>query len=322
MRLILVRHGRPDEGGAETPNDPPLSEDGRRQARAGARLLGSEGITRIIASPLRRARETAEPLAKGLGLPVEIIDLWAEADRGRVATDLRRRSALKGERPGRAFWPTRSPIWEAIRHLSGTAFLPRSARPSRKNRPPLASWSSPTASRSTSSSRTCSGSIASRNSSSATARSPASDISATGAMASPASTKPDTTDGRAEHANHASRRRGKSFRMGWKGRRRPAWSHPNFGERFQTRCAETNEHGRIYGGQILGQALYAASQSASRDRFASCLQLLFAAGGLPIRRSTSKLLSCRTASGSRRAMCAACRAEAASSATPAWLSPR
>jgi broad specificity phosphatase PhoE len=82
MRLILVRHGRPDEGGAETPNDPPLSEDGRRQARAAARLLGSEGITRIIASPLRRARETAEPLAKGLGLPIEIIDLWAEADRG------------------------------------------------------------------------------------------------------------------------------------------------------------------------------------------------------------------------------------------------
>jgi acyl-CoA thioesterase II len=51
--------------------------------------------------------------------------------------------------------------------------------------------------------------------------------------------------------------------------------------RFQTRCAETNEHGRIYGGQILGQALYAALQSVLRDRFASCVQLLFAAGGLP-----------------------------------------
>jgi acyl-CoA thioesterase-2 len=50
---------------------------------------------------------------------------------------------------------------------------------------------------------------------------------------------------------------------------------------FRTRCAETNEHGRIYGGQILGQTLFAASQTVSRDRFASCLQLLFAAGGLP-----------------------------------------
>jgi broad specificity phosphatase PhoE len=82
MRLILVRHGRPDEDGAETPNDPPLNEDGRRQAEATARLLGSEGITRIVTSPLRRARETAEPLAKGLRLAIETIDLWAEADRG------------------------------------------------------------------------------------------------------------------------------------------------------------------------------------------------------------------------------------------------
>jgi broad specificity phosphatase PhoE len=81
MRLILVRHGRPDEGGAESPNDPPLNEDGRRQAQAVARLLGSEGITRIVASPLRRAWETAEPLARTLALPVETIDLWAEADR-------------------------------------------------------------------------------------------------------------------------------------------------------------------------------------------------------------------------------------------------
>jgi probable phosphoglycerate mutase len=81
MHLILVRHGRPDEGDTETPNDPPLNEDGRRQAQAVARLLETEGVTRIVASPLRRARETAEPLAERLGLPVETIDQWAEADR-------------------------------------------------------------------------------------------------------------------------------------------------------------------------------------------------------------------------------------------------
>ena len=50
---------------------------------------------------------------------------------------------------------------------------------------------------------------------------------------------------------------------------------------FRSRCVETNEHGRIYGGQILGQALSAASETVSNDRFASCLQLVFAAGGLP-----------------------------------------
>lgn len=84
MRLILVRHGRPDEGGAETPHDPPLNADGWRQAEAAARLLKEEGVTRIVASPLRRAQQTAAPLAASLGLPIETIDLWAEADRGAI----------------------------------------------------------------------------------------------------------------------------------------------------------------------------------------------------------------------------------------------
>ena len=33
MRLILVRHGRPDEEDAVSPHDPPLNADGRRQAQ-------------------------------------------------------------------------------------------------------------------------------------------------------------------------------------------------------------------------------------------------------------------------------------------------
>lgn len=81
MRLILIRHGRPDENASETPNDPPLEASGWRQGRAVANLLASEGVTRIVASPLLRARQTAEPLADRLGLAVEIIEGWAEADR-------------------------------------------------------------------------------------------------------------------------------------------------------------------------------------------------------------------------------------------------
>ena len=84
MRLILVRHGRPDESDTETPHDPPLNDDGWRQARSAARLLESEGITRIVASPLRRAQQTAEPLAARLRVSVETSDLWAEADRGAI----------------------------------------------------------------------------------------------------------------------------------------------------------------------------------------------------------------------------------------------
>jgi len=81
MRLILIRHGKPDETDVDTPRDPPLDAAGWRQARSTARLLASEGVTRIVASPLRRARQTAEPLAERLGLAVETVDGWAEADR-------------------------------------------------------------------------------------------------------------------------------------------------------------------------------------------------------------------------------------------------
>ena len=81
MKVVLIRHGRPDENDAARPNDPPLNADGWRQAQAVATLLGREGITSIVASPLTRARQTAEPLAKLSGLPVEIAEGWAEADR-------------------------------------------------------------------------------------------------------------------------------------------------------------------------------------------------------------------------------------------------
>ncbi len=81
MRLILVRHGRADEGDPFSPNDPPLNADGWRQARAAANLLASESVTRIVASPLRRAQQTATPLTERLGLPIDTVEGWAEADR-------------------------------------------------------------------------------------------------------------------------------------------------------------------------------------------------------------------------------------------------
>src|SRR5271165_5335448 len=81
MRPILVRHGRPDESDLDSPNDPPLNADGWRQARAAANLLANEPITRIVASPLLRAQQTASPLAERLGLPIDTVEGWAEADR-------------------------------------------------------------------------------------------------------------------------------------------------------------------------------------------------------------------------------------------------
>jgi 2,3-bisphosphoglycerate-dependent phosphoglycerate mutase len=81
MRLILVRHGRPNEGDRDSPNDPPLDSDGWRQATAAAKLLTSEGITRVVSSPLLRAQQTATPLAERLGMRIETIEGWSEADR-------------------------------------------------------------------------------------------------------------------------------------------------------------------------------------------------------------------------------------------------
>ena len=51
--------------------------------------------------------------------------------------------------------------------------------------------------------------------------------------------------------------------------------------RFRSRLAEVNEHGRVYGGQLLGQALAAAARTVPADRPATAMQFMFLAGALP-----------------------------------------
>jgi broad specificity phosphatase PhoE len=51
-----------------------LTERGFEQARAVAEGLGAAGATRILASPLRRARETAEVIADRLKLPITEVE--------------------------------------------------------------------------------------------------------------------------------------------------------------------------------------------------------------------------------------------------------
>ena len=87
MELILIRHGLPirQENPAGAPADPPLSDEGRAQAEAVARWLAGEHLDALYASPLLRARQTAEPLARVHGLAVEIepgvIELDHESER-------------------------------------------------------------------------------------------------------------------------------------------------------------------------------------------------------------------------------------------------
>lgn len=83
MELLLIRHGLPMhvEYTDGRPADPPLSDTGRIQAERMAEWLARERIDRLYSSPLRRARETAEPLARVHGLQAEVHDGVAEYDR-------------------------------------------------------------------------------------------------------------------------------------------------------------------------------------------------------------------------------------------------
>jgi probable phosphoglycerate mutase len=82
VELLLVRHGLPLQVvGADGPADPALAPEGTRQAVELAAYLADDHIDAIYASPLRRARETAEPLAAALGLQLLIDEDLAEMDR-------------------------------------------------------------------------------------------------------------------------------------------------------------------------------------------------------------------------------------------------
>ena len=74
MELILIRHGLPlrVENPDGRPADPSLSVEGLRQAQLLSEWLREEELSAVYASPLRRARETAEPLARAQGCELEI----------------------------------------------------------------------------------------------------------------------------------------------------------------------------------------------------------------------------------------------------------
>jgi probable phosphoglycerate mutase len=82
VELILIRHALPERReNTDGPADPALAPEGRVQAEHMAKYLASERIDAVYASPLRRALQTAEPLAAALGLDVAVVDDVAEYDR-------------------------------------------------------------------------------------------------------------------------------------------------------------------------------------------------------------------------------------------------
>jgi phosphohistidine phosphatase SixA len=67
--IYVSRHMRKGDG-----DDPSLSAQGASDAARLAELLKGRGIATIFVTPTRRSRETAEPLAKATGVPIETYD--------------------------------------------------------------------------------------------------------------------------------------------------------------------------------------------------------------------------------------------------------
>jgi broad specificity phosphatase PhoE len=121
--LHLIRHGETDwnrDGRIQGQSDPPLSALGREQAQALAESLAVRPIGALSSSDLRRAVETAEPLAARLEVEVEVTSALRERDfgmnEGRVAAEV---AAELGTVAGTAWHgpDDRHPEGESLREL-------------------------------------------------------------------------------------------------------------------------------------------------------------------------------------------------------------
>jgi broad specificity phosphatase PhoE len=75
IELFLIRHAEPDW---TSQTDPGLTEDGHRAARILAEHLRETKFAALLCSPLRRARETAAPIAEAHQMGPVIVDGLAE----------------------------------------------------------------------------------------------------------------------------------------------------------------------------------------------------------------------------------------------------
>jgi broad specificity phosphatase PhoE len=88
MRALLLRHGESVHNAARSGEPAPhsdgdrLTEKGIEQAHAAGAGLRDLGVTRLLSSPLRRARETAQAVGDALGLDAEEIDYTGELTSG------------------------------------------------------------------------------------------------------------------------------------------------------------------------------------------------------------------------------------------------
>ena len=92
MRLFLVRHAEAAPGEPDALR--PLTPAGQAAARELARRLAAEDLTAVLSSPLLRARETAEQIARAAHLTAEVDERLAP---GATAAGVREAVSDRGE---------------------------------------------------------------------------------------------------------------------------------------------------------------------------------------------------------------------------------
>jgi len=80
MLLYIIRHGDPDY------STDSLTERGILQAEAVGKRIYASGINRIFTSPMGRARQTAEPACRLLGLEAAVEEWTHEIGREMFTT--------------------------------------------------------------------------------------------------------------------------------------------------------------------------------------------------------------------------------------------
>jgi broad specificity phosphatase PhoE len=83
--VYLARHGQTPLNESDVLRglaDPPLDEAGQQQARRLGAALGCRGLSAVMASPLLRARQTAQPIADRAGLHVVTDPCLTDRDYG------------------------------------------------------------------------------------------------------------------------------------------------------------------------------------------------------------------------------------------------
>jgi len=111
LRLVLVRHGQTDANlnrVLQGQSDGELNSTGRQQAEELGRHLKDFRIDQIIASPMRRARDTAAAIAQYHRLPIKITPLVVEWNCGvldGVPAEIFRKKLQESEAPLSSFRP-------------------------------------------------------------------------------------------------------------------------------------------------------------------------------------------------------------------------